>query len=55
MIETIRNEEELFIITGGINFSGSIINAIISGAKVVLELGRSLGSSIRRSITGNVC
>lgn len=54
-LEIIKNEEELFDISGGINLTSSIITAIVQGAKIVLELGRSLGSAIKRSITGNVC
>jgi len=51
----IDKEEELLEITGGINFTSSIINALATGAKIILELGRSLGSSIRKSTSGNMC
>lgn len=54
-MEIIKREEELFDITGGIKLSSSIINAIVSGAKLILEIGRSLGSAIRGSTSGNMC
>ncbi len=48
--------EELYLINGGgTPFTGTVINAISGVAKVVLEVGRSLGSSLRRSISGKLC
>ena len=55
MIETIKNDQELYDIKGGFNLTSSVLNAIVSGARIVLELGRSLGSSLRRSMTKNIC
>ena len=51
----IEKEEELLAINGGVSFGSGILNALASGARILLELGRSLGSSIRRSMTGNTC
>lgn len=51
----INNEEELLQITGGLNVSGAIINAFRSAANVVMDIGRSLGSAIRRIAYGNLC
>ena len=51
----IENEKELFSINGGTNLNSSFINAIVNGAKIILELGRSLGSAIRRSSSGKIC
>lgn len=49
-------KDELYLINGGgIPFTGTVIKAISGVAKVILEVGRSLGSSIRRSITGKFC
>lgn len=47
--------KELYIIQGGVNWTASLFNGIAKGINSVLELGRSLGSSIRRLITGNLC
>lgn len=47
------NKKELNSISGGI--SGAIISSIIKGANAILEIGRSLGSSIRRFLTRNLC
>jgi len=52
MIE-LRNNE-LRNISGGV-LSGTLVNAAISGAKILLELGRSVGSAIRRFILGIYC
>ncbi|MDD4547899.1 MAG: hypothetical protein PHI05_04080 [Bacilli bacterium] len=51
----ILNKEELLKIEGGISISGTFINSIARGINVLLELGRSLGTSIRRSISKTLC
>ncbi len=48
------NKEELLEISGGA-ISGAIITALIKGINTILELGRSLGTAIRRIHTGNFC
>lgn len=48
-------KEELDITVGGASFSGAIVNAITSLVKYVYTLGQSLGSSLRRITTGNMC
>lgn len=47
--------EQLHEIKGGINITGTFINALSRGIEVILEVGRSLGSAFRRSIEGQVC
>lgn len=47
-------KEELKSIIGGA-ISGAIISSMIKGVSVILELGRSLGSAIRRVMTKNYC
>lgn len=54
-MKVIKNEQELCEINGGVNFSSSIINALATGVRAILELGRSLGSAIRRGTSGNMC
>ena len=45
---------ELNQINGG-SLSGAVISSIIRGASVVLEIGRSFGSAIRRFLTKQYC
>lgn len=55
-MELIQKDEELCDISGGaLALSSSVINALVAGAKIILEMGRSLGSALKRSISGNNC
>ena len=47
-------KKELNSISGGA-ISGAIISSVIRGVNVILELGRSFGSAIRRIMTKNYC
>lgn len=52
----IREESELREIIGGATkLSGSIINAFAKGINTILDVGRSLGSAIRRLYNGSLC
>lgn len=51
----IDRDEELLAICGGISLSSSFLNAVSNTAKIILEIGRSVGSAIRRSISGKTC
>ena len=48
-------KSELIQIYGGANISGTLINSIVRGIEAILDLGRSLGSSIRRIGSNNIC
>lgn len=49
-------KEELMEVKGGTNFiSGSFITSLVRAGDTLLELGRSLGTSIRRIFDGNIC
>ncbi len=48
------NKQELLKISGGA-ISGSLINAFIRGISTILDLGRSLGTAIRRIQTKQFC
>lgn len=48
------NKEELTKINGG-GFSASLVNAISRAGSLLLELGRSVGSAIRRYVTNTLC
>ena len=48
------SKEELKSIYGG-DISGSMLSSMVRGITILLELGRSLGSSLRRVLDGNMC
>ena len=51
----INNDNELMLIVGGFNITGTIVNAFLNAGKFIYTLGQSFGSSIRRIGTKNVC
>ncbi len=46
-------EDELKLIYGGV--SGTIINAVANVLKFILDLGRKIGSTIKRSLEQDYC
>lgn len=42
-------------IEGGLSISNSLINSLTNGIKIILELGRSLGTAIRRGSSKKIC
>lgn len=50
----ILSNEELIKITGG-SITPGIINAVTKGINAFLELGRVIGTAIRRVATGKSC
>ncbi len=49
-------DQELKEIKGGTtNITASLLNQVVRGATLLLELGRSLGSAIRRLRSGKLC
>lgn len=53
-MERLENSE-LQTIIGGINWSGTLISAVTKLVNSVVDIGRYLGSSARRLITGKCC
>lgn len=49
------NKKELLCVVGGISITGTFINAIAKGISAILDLGRSLGTAIRRVSAKNIC
>jgi bacteriocin-like protein len=49
------NNEELKNISGGFSLTGAMLNSFIRGINIVLTLGRSLGTAVRRLQEGNIC
>lgn len=48
-------KEELLKVEGGSIINSTFISTIIRGAKVFMEAGRSLGSSLRRLLSFCLC
>lgn len=49
------NKDILLEIEGGINISGSLVSAFTKAINSILEVGRSLGTAIRRINSGQTC
>ncbi len=47
--------EEMYLTHGGISISGSLVNSLTSGIKVILDIGRSAGTAARRLLFNSVC
>lgn len=48
-------KDELLSVVGGINITASFISAIAKGINSILDLGRSLGTAIRRVVGNSLC
>ena len=48
-------KDELLNISGGASISASWLNAMSRAVTTLMDLGKSLGTSIRRSISGKIC
>ncbi len=55
MIEIIKHDELMNINGGSVNFSGAILGSLVKGFNSFLDIGRSLGTSIRRLFSGSLC
>ena len=49
------NKNELYQVKGGIKISGTLVNSVARLVNSLLEAGRSLGSGLRRLISGRLC
>ena len=47
-------DTELINVRGG-GLSGTILNGVVKAFTIALELGRSLGTALRRIKSGNTC
>lgn len=47
--------KELKCIKGGAGISGTLINSLVNGIKMFMDVGRYFGSSIRRIFGGRYC
>ena len=49
------NNQELMNVEGGAGLTASFLNAISRTISTLMEVGRNLGSALRRTISGNTC
>jgi len=54
-MQELKREELLNIEGGNLSVNGTLISSLTRGINTLLELGRSLGSAIRRVQEGNMC
>lgn len=54
-MERINDNQELLVMMGGFNVTGTIVNAFLSAGKFIYTLGQSFGSYIRRIGSNNLC
>ncbi len=50
-----RKEELVLVVGGASSITGTVLNAVIRAVNAALEVGRSLGTAIRRIKTRQVC
>ncbi len=50
-----NNKELISIYAGSSGVSATLLNAIVRGINTIYELGRTLGSIIRRTEEGELC
>jgi len=48
-------KEEMFQVKGGVNFSSTLLNALMRTVDVMFSIGQAVGSAIRRAMGRNYC
>ena len=54
-IMTYLSDEKLNLLDGGETITGTLVTALTSGVKALFDVGRSLGSSVRRLSSDEIC
>lgn len=49
------NNDEMLKIVGGSTLSSTLISALTRAGNIIIDIGRSLGSAIRRIYEGSSC
>lgn len=49
------NQQQLTLIEGGASFTAAFVTAFVRGINAIMDIGRSLGSAIRRINDNNIC
>lgn len=47
--------EEMYQIIGGVNITTTLLNSLKNSVSLLFDVGRALGSSIRRISSNNIC
>lgn len=47
--------KEMYVIDGGVNISGTLLNAIAKLINTIFDVGRSIGTAINMSRNGRKC
>lgn len=48
-------KEELLQVVGGVSITGTLLSSMYKVGNLIFEIGRSLGSAIRRAVGGKMC
>ena len=51
----VLNNNEMYNIVGGAAIGSSLINAITKAVNTIYTIGQSIGSSLRRVVSGSYC
>lgn len=51
----VLKEEELKDIDGGLSITGTLLNSVSTIMKTISDLGRMVGSAVRRLTSNNLC
>lgn len=49
------SKDELKTVYGGVNFTATLLSAIVKGITSIYDIGRRIGSALIRYKSGNVC
>lgn len=53
--DKVLKKKDLIKIEGGINITGTLISSWVKGINAMLDLGRSVGTALRRLRSNNLC
>ena len=51
----VLEQPELLSIVGGVSLSGALVSAFTRAINAILDVGRSLGTSVRKVVNKNLC
>jgi len=49
------NRKEMLVVNGGASINGTWINSFVRCVTIFFEIGQSLGTAIRRKMSGSIC
>ncbi len=54
-MDKLNNNQLNNIVGGSISLTGSLVSAFVNGIEAIMDVGRSLGTAIRRLVYGYKC